>query len=377
MKGSGAMRMTRFPVDVGVGTWRNSYTFRDEVGVWLTLKGASEKVFRISRESLEDWANRFPCRFLKDGHGDVRSITFQRVPPPGLRNRETVLVFLKADLQIISDGLNPKLTEKVYRDGEGVWLTDLQLRERYQVSRIVTQYWRDQPSRLRPGAALRSKPIPSPKRMGPATVPGYLEEDIIRILREEESDYLGVGNRGQRQDAWKVSDDEALGFLRRLLAKGPVMRQEVVAEAKAARIHHCRLWRAKKALRVKSHKAKLGPWYWCLPGQTVPAVAPRVESNPISHMAIAHLSVERIVARQVHAEELTAEESPADQPGTVTPDDQATKWSEPDSPTEWARKFGVSYNTMMDWLRSQKVKNQQVSARRYRIALEELPGSEV
>jgi hypothetical protein len=50
------------------------------------------------------------------------------------------------------------------------------------------------------------------------------------------------------------------------------------------------------------------------------------------------------------------------------------EWSAPESPTEWARIFGVHYNTMIQWLKEQLICNEQVSPRRYRIAKDELPG---
>jgi hypothetical protein len=49
------------------------------------------------------------------------------------------------------------------------------------------------------------------------------------------------------------------------------------------------------------------------------------------------------------------------------------EWSEPDSPSQWARLFGVHYNTMIAWLKRQIVRNKQVTPRRYRIAVDELP----
>jgi hypothetical protein len=49
------------------------------------------------------------------------------------------------------------------------------------------------------------------------------------------------------------------------------------------------------------------------------------------------------------------------------------KWSVPDSPSVWAKVFKVHYNTMIKWLKTQAIKNLQVSPRRYRIAIEELP----
>jgi hypothetical protein len=48
-------------------------------------------------------------------------------------------------------------------------------------------------------------------------------------------------------------------------------------------------------------------------------------------------------------------------------------WSEAKSPTEWAKVFEVHYNTMIDWLKKQRIKNRRVSPRRYRVATFELP----
>ena len=50
------------------------------------------------------------------------------------------------------------------------------------------------------------------------------------------------------------------------------------------------------------------------------------------------------------------------------------KWSQPEGITKWAQKFDVHYNTMRTWLQTQAVRNVKVSDRRYKIALEDLPG---
>src|SRR5437870_2449877 len=92
--------IAHFPISVGTGTWLNFYTYRDQRD-WLTVKGASQKTFKLPRKSLER-ATKSPCRFLMDDRGLKRTIVHQWVQPPCARNRELVLVLLKSDLETIS-----------------------------------------------------------------------------------------------------------------------------------------------------------------------------------------------------------------------------------------------------------------------------------
>ena len=50
------------------------------------------------------------------------------------------------------------------------------------------------------------------------------------------------------------------------------------------------------------------------------------------------------------------------------------KWSGPESLKKWAEAYKVHPNTMHRWLKDDVLINQQVSPRRWRIAIEDLPG---
>ena len=66
---------------------------------------------------------------------------------------------------------------------------------------------------------------------------------------------------GERSDL-----DEAAGWLRQLLASGPVKANDVYAAADAAGLSKDRAKRAKKKIRALAGKAGMdGPWYWALP----------------------------------------------------------------------------------------------------------------
>jgi hypothetical protein len=56
-----------------------------------------------------------------------------------------------------------------------------------------------------------------------------------------------------------------------------------------------------------------------------------------------------------------------------SPKKKRTRWSKPDFPKQWARVFRVSRNEMVRWLKDGKIRNIQVSPRKYRIAVEDLP----
>ncbi|MGP8162774.1 MAG: AAA family ATPase [Acidimicrobiales bacterium] len=61
--------------------------------------------------------------------------------------------------------------------------------------------------------------------------------------------------------------DEAVEFLREVLAAGPVEANVVKRQAHAADIAERTMRRAKERLRVKARKAGSGPWTWHLPGE--------------------------------------------------------------------------------------------------------------
>jgi hypothetical protein len=49
------------------------------------------------------------------------------------------------------------------------------------------------------------------------------------------------------------------------------------------------------------------------------------------------------------------------------------KWSQPLGLTKWAKIYGVHPNTMRAWLKDQVVRNERMSPRFWRIAIEDLP----
>jgi len=52
---------------------------------------------------------------------------------------------------------------------------------------------------------------------------------------------------------------------------------------------------------------------------------------------------------------------------------QELKWSAPVGVKHWARIFDVHPNTMRKWLRNGVIRNEQLSPRRWRVAMEDLP----
>ena len=55
--------------------------------------------------------------------------------------------------------------------------------------------------------------------------------------------------------------------------------------------------------------------------------------------------------------------------------EETPKWSKPDSPTNWADVFNISYNKMRELLKSQKIRNKKLGERLYMIALDDLPAN--
>jgi len=55
---------------------------------------------------------------------------------------------------------------------------------------------------------------------------------------------------------------------------------------------------------------------------------------------------------------------------------QQGPWTNPDSPTRWAKVFGVSVDTIKQWFREQKIRNKKLGAKSYRVHVEELPKSD-
>ena len=68
------------------------------------------------------------------------------------------------------------------------------------------------------------------------------------------------------RDGERTERDDADGWLRQLLAGGPVKATEVYTAADAAGLSKDKAKRAKKRIRAVAAKAGMdGPWYWALP----------------------------------------------------------------------------------------------------------------
>jgi hypothetical protein len=95
-----------------------------------------------------------------------------------------------------------------------------------------------------------------------------LDPNIGRIewcgQTEHDANSLAAENLAPHE---KSAKDEAMEFLRDLLANGPVESKQVKAKAREADITEITLRRAKEALRIKPRKDGEGPWYWELPPQ--------------------------------------------------------------------------------------------------------------
>jgi hypothetical protein len=185
--------------------WVDESTYRDEAGAWLTLEGVRDK-HRLPVRSVRRWADPdgSGCRFLEGG----RPLRSQMVNPARPRARGRVLVALESDVLALKDKRLPGGPAVPYRDGDGVWLTAKEVEARYPVTRRLVQWWAGRPSRLHPGKAIWSRPIPNAarhRRGSPGRVTVYLEAHVQACVAGRESRHPNTGNRGGRP---RVSREE-------------------------------------------------------------------------------------------------------------------------------------------------------------------------
>jgi len=99
------------------------------------------------------------------------------------------------------------------------------------------------------------------------TVVGWaIDENIGRVewrgITEHDANSLATEALSPHE---KSAKEEAMEFLRELLASGPVESRRIKAEAREADIAERTLRRAKDALRIRTKKDGDGPWMWSLP----------------------------------------------------------------------------------------------------------------
>jgi hypothetical protein len=178
--------------------WIDEHTFRDATGEWLTDVGAREQ-FGLPVRSLRRWRKR-RCRF---NAGKV--LTHRRVPAPcperSRRGQGKVHVYLASELVRVAQVYHSNLDQSVYRDADGaVCLTCAQIVDHYEISPKLVQYWAAKPSRLHAGKALRWIEIIRSKRgnAGRALIRAYRQDDLERILHDEETVHKGTGRVSKR-----------------------------------------------------------------------------------------------------------------------------------------------------------------------------------
>src|SRR5262249_29153517 len=143
-----------------------------------------------------------------------------------------VAVYRKADLEEIVRQRSLALGGKAHRDESG--RSGLSIREiqskllgkrTYQRALKFCSFWRNRMSLLRLGEpALRSfvDVNDDPTQGGPSRKSYYLEEDITRILRGDETKYRNQGRTHGRKSP-KAALQEAMAHLKVLLTAGPLL----------------------------------------------------------------------------------------------------------------------------------------------------------
>ncbi len=276
--------------------WQKQSAYKDDVGTWLTAPGVVAR-FKIPSSNLHRWGKKQEdCRFLGG-----RPIRTQWVPELGQ------LVYLLTDVEQVAAGMRAaKGRAAPFRDQDGrTWLTNRQVRDAHGVSQAFCCHWARTHSRVRPGQkVLRSRKIVNPerhKRGSPGKVWVYLQADVEAVLRGEESSYKAPRYVGYR--SWS----DVQRWLADLLSAGPVLRDEVLAQARKQRISHCKLWEAKVVLLIESRRAWDGRWFWCRRDQATPQPAGGKESALYDLLAAGPLPP-RVVALRMAEKGVTAKE---------------------------------------------------------------------
>jgi hypothetical protein len=190
--------------------WQSDGTYLRR-GLWRTVAGGAAH-HGLPPRSVRRWVSR-PCAVLG------RTVGTLDVPGGP--------VLWDLDLAAVAAARARGAPDSASRDGSGTWVTRARLEEECGVSEQFGAYWRDQPSRLRPGEmALRTRPTclgHGPRGGRPASVE-FLLEDARAILRGEESEHYHAGGFGKRGAARRAArEDQARDWLRAALrACGPL-----------------------------------------------------------------------------------------------------------------------------------------------------------
>lgn len=109
----------------------------------------------------------------------------------------------------------------------------------------------------------------------------------VSITADEALAATGDGSRGPKQAERK----EAIAWLRKVLANGPLTAVEVMVQATEAGYSEATIKRAKAALFIKPTKQGLGPWTWALPKILEMGSSPAASQNLSAFNKPEHLHV--------------------------------------------------------------------------------------
>jgi hypothetical protein len=269
-----------YPKETSLGTWLDVRTYKDERGVWLTVKGASGKALKLPRKSLERWTET-PCRFLEG-----RTIASQLVAPAYPRVQPQVLVMLKADLEAIR-AARRALPVDPGAGAEGTRrLTSLQIQEAYGVGDNFMHKWAARNSRNRPGKALRRERQLNVvcQKGSPSWHWVYREDDVLAILDGKESARPGAGSGLAAERMRKALHDRGAAFLLGVLAGGPLASNEVIAQGAAQGVSRGIIYQLKSKLKLEVTKPARGDsrfHLWRLPAKLAVAAINR-RNEPVA-----------------------------------------------------------------------------------------------
>jgi len=232
--------------------------FIPEMWFWETYANTKQR-WKLSR-----WRNH--CRFRPRGEG----IVAMRVPPPSLRNRDKIWVYLREHVeevapQLFSEG-QPDQTPPDFLPGRAL----MDLFDKPHVKWDWLNYWANADSKLRSGEKALRREKQSDCRKGPRRICCfyYCVEDARNILagREGRPANLAIPKPA------RVSDTKARKIVTMILQEqGPLPEFALYQQVRAKGVNQQQLFRLKTQLHIAQRRDWHGPRHWCLPGQRPPA----------------------------------------------------------------------------------------------------------
>jgi hypothetical protein len=277
----------RYPVTVPEGVWTGPYTFRfnGDAEDHYTEAGAQT----IHNGSLPKQVSPYYGRRTKLLHGQVLTPKWVTPPSPRFGSRKArgrLAVLPRATWEALATAYKRRQGGEavrplvVQRDGHTLHLLPRRaLAAEYHLGGMFFQHWKVMNSRVRLGEkALRCEDHPNPYSRGASMIEWFVVEDVQSIRRGEEDDPRKPGCGRRKNGApYLPSYKECKARLRDLLLeKGPLVRKDIIREARKVGISQPRLWTLARELGViKAWGNEHSGEYWRLPSQ-----APKPRKNP-------------------------------------------------------------------------------------------------